>query len=332
MLVCSSCSSALAINITSKLSTNSYEKLCSAYRDRIVSNHDSKCPFRLSTEQFHYLENVEDEENKNVDTSTTTENNENTKTSLQKSSLIIPVSMGRVLPEETMRLMEHPTPSSIIRQHAKKLSDVTITITEAETTSSSPSWRYPRLHIPTQIQQMYSSTTELTKFLGCDDESILTLSLLGWQKVDVNDSDRVVTMGCPLCLSIMELQLERQRMENGICVVVADEEDGNIVMSATGPSPKKRQKKSARYLNPLDAHRHYCPVKVGFPKTSTEDKNPVWKIILERINKEYQCRKINSTAIQETSSDVVADEVLDESITNVRRILRTGIALASYFK
>jgi hypothetical protein len=332
MLVCSSCSSALAINITSKLSTNSYEKLCSAYRDRIVSNHDSKCPFRLSTEQFHYLENVEDEENKNVDTSTTTENNENTKTSLQKSSLIIPVFMGRVLPEETMRLMEHPTPSSIIRQHAKKLSDVTITITEAETTSSSPSWRYPRLHIPTQIQQMYSSTTELTKFLGCDDESILTLSLLGWQKVDVNDSDRVVTMGCPLCLSIMELQLERQRMENGICVVVADEDEGTEVRSARVPTPKKRQKKSARYLNPLDAHRHYCPVKVGFPKTSTEDKNPVWKIILERINKEYQCRKINSTAIQETSSDVVADEVLDESITNVRRILRTGIALASYFK
>jgi hypothetical protein len=80
MLVYSSCSSALAIALNSKLSTNSYEKLCSAYRDRIVSNHDNKCPFRLSTEQLHYLENVgeeetgkdEDEENKNIDTSTTT--------------------------------------------------------------------------------------------------------------------------------------------------------------------------------------------------------------------------------------------------------------------
>jgi hypothetical protein len=327
MLVCSSCSSALAIALNSKLSTNSYGKLCSAYRDRIVSNHDSKCPFRLSTEQFHYLENVEeeetgkDEENKNIDTSTTTtENNEN-------SCLVIPVFMGRVLPEETMRLMEHPTPSSIIRQNAKKLSDVTTTITEAETTSSSPSWRYPRLHIPIQIQQMYSSTTELTKFLGCDDESILTLSLLGWQKVDVNDSDRVVTMGCPLCLSIIDLQLERQRIENDVCVVVADEDDNDVMTS-----PKKRQRTtSSRYLNPLDAHRHYCPYKVGFPKKST-DKIPVWKIILERINKEYKCRQIHSTTIQETSSDVVADEVLDESITNVRRILRTGIALAGYFK
>ena len=331
MLVCSSCSSALAITLNSKLSTNSYEKLCTAYRDRIVSNHDSKCPFRLSTEQFHYLENVEEEktgkdeneENKNVDTSTTTTS---TIENYENSRLIIPVFMGQVLPEETMRLMEHPTPSSIIRQHAKKLSDVTTTITEAETTSSSPSWRYPKLHIPTQFEQMYSSTTELAKFLGCDDESILTLSLLGWQKVDVNDSDRVVTMGCPLCLSIIDLQLERQRIENDVCVVVADDND---VMA----SPKKRQRTtSSRYLNPLDAHRHYCPYKVGFPKKST-DKNPVWKIILERINKEYQCRQIHcTTTIHETSSDVVADEVLDESITNVRRILRTGIALASYFK
>mmetsp|Transcript_2646 Transcript_2646/g.2905 ORF Transcript_2646/g.2905 Transcript_2646/m.2905 type:complete len:324 (-) Transcript_2646:279-1250(-) len=320
MLVCTSCSSALAITLNSKLSANSSEKLCSIYRERIVSYHDTKCPFRLSTEQFHYLQAVEETDNYadergrgNIDA---TKNENNSKAFYQKSRLIIPVFMARFLPEESIRLMEHPTPSSIIRQHAKKLSDVLLSFS-VSLSSSSLSWRYPKLKIPSKFQR----SQKLTKFLGYD-ESIITLSLLGWQKVNVNKSDRVVTMGCPLCFSLMGLQLDRELGGNNKNVVVA-EDDSDV--NESGRSPKRRK---YRDLNPLDAHRHYCPYKVGFPRIDTE-RNPIWKIILDRVDEESQCgQKLHSGAgtVEETSSNVVADDVLNESINNVRRILRTGIA------
>ena len=323
MLVCTSCSSALAITLNSKLSANSSEKLCRTYRDRIVSNHDTKCPFRLSTEQFNYLEAVEETNSHsdgrvggNIDTS---KNENNSRAFFQKSRLIIPVFMARFFPEESIRLMEHPTPSSIIRQHAKKLSDVLLSISASS--SSSPSLRYPRLQIPSKIQQILRCQ-KLTKFLGYEDESILTLSLLGWQKVDVNNSDQVVTIGCPLCFSLMGLQLERQRMENNEDVIIAEDDSD---MNESGRSPKRRK---YRDLNPLDAHRHYCPYKVGFPRIDTE-RNPIWKIILDRVDEEsqrWQKLHFSICTAEETSSNVVSDEVLNESINNVRRILRTGIA------
>ena len=331
MLVCSSCSSALAITLNSKLSANSFDKLCRAYRNKIVFSHDANCPFRLSARQLEYLEAAE-ETNNAVE--------ENNKSNVEKVCLTVPVFMGQVLPEESIRLIEHPTPSIILRQQAKKLSDAVYSVsgatnnsddknattitTAAGTSSFAPSWTYPRLQIPSKIRQANSSA-DLTKMLGCDDESILALSLLGWNHIPniaVHDSAPVVSLGCPLCLSIMELRLEQQQQQQQL------ENDKDAVEdddpSETSRS-SKRQRLSSRHLNPLDAHRHYCPYKVGFPNKAT-DKNPIWKIILERTCKENQQRQTHiSTAVQERATSV-SDEVLDESIDKIRRILRAGIA------
>jgi len=274
-----------------------------------------------------------------------------------EENMIVPVYMGQVLPHDFIRLMDLPTPSISLRQHARKLSEmlpstllddaakeitdrkdknptttesitagaVTATnsvINEAETRPSSSLWKYPRLQFPSKIREM-NSRGELSKFLGVDDESILILSLMGWKPIPnssscANGSTPVISLGCPLCLSMMELRLERRHgLEND-----KDDNEEDETSRLT-----KRARTCSRYFNVLDAHRHYCPYKVGFPKKATET-NPVWEILLKRLCKEIQLSgKVDFTKIKEAETNfVVPDEVLDDSIKKVRGILRSGIA------
>lgn len=325
MLVCSSCGSALAITLNSNLSAKTFDKLCQAYRNKIVSCHTPSCPFRLSSyQQRQSLDGVEIGLDSNE--------KENGTSDIEQVRPIVPVYMSQVLPEDSIRLMEHRTPSIILRQNVKKISDTVRSISRitkrrtnsdlAGASSSSLSWRFPKLQIPSEILQTISSN-KLPKFLDCDDESILALSLLGWipiptPNVLLNDSAPVVSLGCPCCLSIMDIGLIQldQRENEGI----TEDNDENEIDRLS-----KRQRIMSTRLNPLDACRHYCPFKVGFP-VKAGDTNPVWKAILKRLCEEIHYAKTgNPTTIEEMSIDV-ADGVLDKSVDNVRRILRAGIA------
>jgi len=306
MLVCSHCSSAIAITLNSKLSANTFDKLCQAYRNKIVSCHQANCPFRLtSAQQLRSIEN--ESENGNAE---------------EDVRLLTPVYMGQVLPEDSIRLMEHPTPSIILRQNVKKISDAVRSVSFVTNNkrnfpegSFSPSWKLPRFQIPSKIREM-NANRELTKVLGSDDESILTLSLLGWDPIPSvaidDDSAPVFSFGCPLCLSIMD------------CELVNDTENDN--KGDETDRLNKRQRISCRNLNPLEAHRHYCPYKVGFP-TKAGDINAVWKNILDRLRKEKNhAHDVKPFTTVEEMPDDVSVGGLDESIDNVRRILRAGIA------
>lgn len=305
--MCTSCSSALAITLNSKLSANTYDKLCQAYRNKIVSCHAPSCQFRLSsTEDLRSFEATED----------ATEAGENA-IDLEHSRLTVPVYMSQVLPEDSVRLMEHPRPSSILKQNAKKLSDTIRSIstnTSIAEESSPSSWILPKLQIPTKIRQT-NSNSELTKMLGCENESVLALSLLGWTSIpnmSLDNSAPIVSFGCPCCLSIMDVRLIQSTTE------VDDQNETD--------HSNKRQRISSRHLNPLEAHRHYCPYKVGFPEKAGQT-NPLWKIILKRLSEENEITE-NSATIEEISTD--ADmKSMDDSVQKVRRILRAGIATRS---
>ena len=312
MLVCTSCSSALAITLNSKLSANTFDKICQAYRNKIVTCHATSCPFRLpSIKQLESLESSE-------------KDSDNVETDAEQARLNVPVYMSQVLPEESVRLMEHPKPSVILRKNAKKLSDVVRSIScvaNKNTTEapSSSSWSFPRLQIPSKIRQMNSSM-ELTKHLDCDDESILALSLLGWGPIPnicLDNAAPVVSLGCPCCFSILDLRLEHKIGDDSGTLEVDDENETDRFT--------KRQRISSRHLNPLEAHRHYCPYKVGFPEKAGHS-NPLWKTILKRLGEECRHGEIEeSTSIEEISAGVDVS-ILDESVGNVRRMLRAGIA------
>jgi len=323
MLVCSACSSALAITLNSKLSANTFDKLCHAYRSKIVCNHDTNCPFRLeSVEDLRALEGTEDKANDAVD--------DDSKSDAKNVHLTVPVYMGQVLQDDAIRLMEHPKPSIFLKQRAKKISKALNFVSFASNNSSpdqnvdglendAPSrLRYPRLQIPPKIKQM-DSKSELTDFLDCADISILSLSLLGWEPIPNKSEDVLdgaVCLGCPLCLSIMKLVPEQNEKQKDI--------DNSSDASGSDRSTK-RQRMSCRNTDPLEAHRHYCPYKVGFPKKST-DTNPVWKIILERLCKEHHSVEIQKCSKVREESAEVPIGIFDKSIEKVRRILRSGIA------
>lgn len=311
MLVCTGCSSALAITLNSSLSANTYDKLCRAYRNKIVSCHSPSCAYRLSS--IEELESSETEMEEVAMTSTT---------DLDQTSLNVPVYMSQVLPEDSIRLMEHPKPATILRQNAKKISDTirstlcTLNANNILDGASTSSWTLPKLQVPPRIQHM-NSGKELSKCVGCDNESILALALLGWRTIPNMSSDKTVpalSFGCPCCLSIMDLRLE---LDTADASEDDDDDDADRL--------NKRQRTSSRNLNPLEAHRHYCPFRVGFPDKAGES-NPIWKIVLKRLQEESQVTE--SANIEELSTETEM-KGLDESVDNVRRILRAGIATRS---
>ncbi|VEU43399.1 unnamed protein product [Pseudo-nitzschia multistriata] len=329
MLVCSSCGAALAITLNSKLSAKTFDKLCHAYRTKIVCNHDTNCPFRLSSvDELHSLESSEELDSVEV---------ENDEDDSEHASLDVPVYMGQVLPEDSVRLLECYRPAKIMKQKSKVLIDAIRSLscaTNIGTTDENGNgagddrntWGYPRLQIPTKIRQI-DSDSKLTKALGCGDISILALTLLGWNPIPNKTGKKsagTVSLGCPFCLSIMTVNPEHQQQQQP--QQLQEELEGSDNSDARqSDRTTKRQRMSCRNLNPLEAHRHYCPYKVGFPKKSS-DSNPVWKIILERLRKECHENDVHKcTKIREEATGVPATG-FDKSIEKVRRILRAGIA------
>lgn len=304
MLVCSACGSALSITLNSNLSANTFDRLCQAYRNKIVSCHATSCPFRLSSiDELRSFE-LSEQESENIE-------KENSNGDVHLS---VPIYLGQVLPEDTIRLMEHPSPYMVLKRKIDNFNDIVRSINSKAAGSSllSSTWRFPRLQVPSKIRQMNSSMN-LTEVLGCDDESILALSLLGWTPISnecLDNSTPVLSLGCRCCFSIIDLQLENSSEDN----------DGTEIDRLT-----KRQKISYRNLNPLESHRHYCPYKVGFPE-KVGDSNPVWKIILQRLCEEIHGSKTKESArIEEIEADV-AIGILEKSVDNVRKILHSGIA------
>lgn len=294
-----------------------------------MCNHDINCPFRLSSlEELRSLESSVEEDDDSYDPE-----EENNKSNAEHASYDaeVPVYMGQVLPEDSIRLMEYPKPSMLLKQKGEKLIAAIRSATNSTTTDKDAAgaendapttWGYPRLQIPSKIRQM-DSNSELTKMLGFDDISILALSLLGWNpipntRVKVDESMPTVSLGCPLCLSIIKLDPEQHQQKEG----KGTEEDGG---ASESDRLTKRQRMSCRNFNPLEAHRHYCPYKVGFPKKCTGTV-PLWKIILERLHKECQDDDIKNCTVVREEAKCVPIGVFDKAVEKVRRILHAGIA------
>ena len=306
MLVCAGCNSALAITLNSKLSAKTFDKLCQAYRNKIVTCHATSCPFRLtSSKELPSIEAVTE--------GPTAMEATNDESSVQ---LTVPVYMGQVLPEDSVRLMEHPRPSLLLKKNVKQFTNAI--------RAFSKDAGFPILQIPSKIREM-NKTLGLNKMLDCGDESIMALSLLGWKpipNVALDDSTPILSVGCPCCLAIMDLRF-------GLRDKTGNNENNAEICNEVQPDRfNKRQRIMSRNINPLEAHRHYCPYKVGFPEKAA-DTNPLWKIILKRLCKEKQdsaeTNKEDGTAVEEVATNSSIYD-LEKSVGNVQKMLRAGIA------
>lgn len=270
MLTCSFCNSALAITLLSSLSTKASEKVCNAYREKLVLAHDPNCPFKIEGEQF-------------------------LRESQQNRHIIIPVYMASVLPQEVVKLVEHPVPRSLLRLRVQQLESKCPT-----------SWTFPKLQISNEITDVSTSAEEDDPIKSAcqlleTTQTPAILSILGWEHTSNKEDETgrpVVCLGCRLCYSWMELTLEE-----------ADSSPTN-----DDKQPEKRRKlASPRYRNPLQAHRHYCPIICGFPESLFAEKKPLWKSILSRLLQ--QQKVVNETGGPE-----------DYTVDKIQQILRSAIA------
>jgi hypothetical protein len=235
----------------------------------------------------------------------------------EDTSFVVPPYMASVLPEESVLLLEHPAPHAILRQRIQEIQSIQSSRnTNDDSTTASQIWKYPHLQIPSEIQQFASTLAK--DILGTQDESILGLAVLGWKPVErtiVDNNSHRISMGCSLCMAFMELECT---LASSYSLQKEKEQDDR---------PNKRLRKLAKYCDPQESHRHYCPYKCGFPVSMTDKKDPVWKIVLTRLS---DVNDQDGTPLEDLRTDLsngaVPLEDLDESICNIRKILRAGIA------
>jgi hypothetical protein len=277
MLACSACNAALAITLPSGLCTKLTEKLCHAFRENLALAHNQNCPFKIDGEQFLRLQN-------------------------QVGDDVIPAYMTSVLPQDCVELMEQPFPSSLLRQRVKKLEQ-----------RRPPSYVYPKLEFSGDISDENDAVENIASSRLETTESIGILAILGWEPTgqQTKDSAPVVSLGCRLCYSWMELKLAKDN----------ESSQSNNEHSIIGEDRPSKKTKLSRYCNPLDAHRHYCPYVCGFPESLSAPKQPIWKTLVSRLQKEDK-----GAQGAETQEKDLSMTDCDESADRIQKILRDAIA------
>lgn len=281
------------------------EKICIAYQQQLSTAHQDYCSFRLEAEQ--HLRRTEED-----------------------PLSIIPLAFARVFPPDLVRLMDHPSPTTLFREKIQSIEAICAAsfykLSDLDVANEIQTFRLHESDETNALDVVMSSCTDL---IETKDKSVVLLALLGWTpmedncvETDVESQNVTGTFGCPLCFSIMEISL--------LALQTATSDTSE---STTGSRPLKRPKRLARFCNPHDAHRHYCPFICGFPSTMLRAGKPLWQILLKRLHAEQQQNQMQeSKSNQEVPGihDITSssEKVLDpeDAVARIRGILLAGIA------
>ena len=189
--------------------------------------------------------------------------------------------------------------------------------------SSGPSnWELPTLEISAEIQDFkiirkdnrqqhtIEAVADIADQLKTENRTAVLLATLGWNsiggntEIDPESQTPIVILGCQMCFSTMEIQLKSLNREST-------------------SHPPKRQKRLARYCNPHDAHRHYCPLRCGFPTNVLSSDTPLWQVLLLRLVAQQE--KHIETATTSSCHGPASSEAVFDSVAKIRKILMSGI-------
>jgi hypothetical protein len=282
MLVCSSCDAALAVPLNSLLPATAIQTITDSYRTKIATNHLQECPFRIDAEIC--LTKIE-------------RNLENEKTG-------VPGYMASVLAPESLKLLENSDPTKTLQAVIARMDG-----------GLSERKSVPTIEIPSVISKFDCNgrrgdqlIASLAQKMNSDPTSTLTLlSVLGWTRIDAADlpkDEAKLSLGCPCCLAWMDLPLTD---DAGSSTSNKDSENSRVA---------KRSRQDPINIDPLKAHRHYCPFLVGFPSSATKIEKPGWQRILER--------SVEGESVTQTTLTIDEDE--DATFYRLRKILRSGIS------
>ena len=283
MLVCTSCDAALAVPLNSLLPASAIQTLCSSYRTKIATNHSQECPFRIDAELSLIKESGGDNGDRSSDLS------------------VVPGYMTSVLSPESLQLLEHSNSTNTL-----------LSVMHRMKAGISEDKVLPLIDIPSNIREFEFNGESGDQVLAAlvqklkveqSNSLLVLLAILGWTRIDEADIPKngsTLSLGCPCCLAWMDLQLvDKSSQEN----------------TSTSRAEKRSRHET---VDPLKAHRHYCPFLVGFPSTATgTGEKPGWQRILERsVPKEDETQPKTLTI----------DEDEDQTFYRLRNILRAGIS------
>ena len=216
----------------------------------------------------------------------------------QMNEAVLPTAFASIFPQDEVELLEHTSPAELLRARVGAIQD-----------QCEPPCILPKLEIPHELHEFLSSQEGQSMslldhvaesgVLGTNQTNMVALAVLGWRPTRTEQPTGgtgrlAVSLHCPLCLADIELLL-----------VGAGEKEF--------PSDSRNcKRKQARYCNPYDAHRYYCPFICGFPSTLTTEGTPLWKVLLKKMEETTRSRTIE----------------LDSSpteTTQIRAIIQSGI-------
>ena len=156
-------------------------------------------------------------------------------------------------------------------------------------------------------------------------EVIVALALFGWvpatttttgiQSNTTTESDPVVNLECPVCLSRMNFQMHEydwHHHQHGTSpkkkvVYGSDSEEG-------GPPRKRQRLQQQQYfstnINPVLSHRHYCPYVCGFPRDGARKGTPLWKTIAKKMLHKNEPKQNGADENSAADGDAAMDRIL----------------------
>jgi hypothetical protein len=265
MLVCETCKAALSIQTHPNLKAEDVRRISDVYQTKLCNGHNVTCTFHSST--------------------------------FPKSpSTIIPATLASVLPQETVQLVEHPTPQKLLQKRVQKLVD---SIGEAR--------QIPSVDLPAKEMKEFLREGEtpevfisrVSAAIGTEHTWAAMLALFGWEPMKrVSESYEMPMMHCTTCLAQGRLPVQ-----------------GVLFCFGITP-PAKKQRTSERLLNPILSHRHYCPFICGFP--SDGSSIPMWQTITTNLLRSKESAKDYDT------TGIGGKE--EEILMKIHRVLKSGIA------
>ena len=163
-------------------------------------------------------------------------------------------------------------------------------------------------------------------------EGMAALALFGWlpreeQRDSSSDKqeEASVTLRCSVCLSFLNFSLEKYDWHHHSHGRKATFGDGK---GEEGDRPTKRRRldstdnNSNSKLNPLLAHRCFCPYACGFPQHGERRGTPVWQNIVAKLIGNHKKSKSDQEDDQEDESNAAIKNKMDEEDSAVDRILQ----------
>lgn len=281
IVVCDQCRATLAISFHPKLESSHVQRIASVYRERLCTSHQETCPF--------FAKAFPDAAS---NTNTTTD---------------VPPYLASALPDETVELMEHPAPRNLVVKRIQVWKDMLIgsdrTIPELDMSSSKGFRDYVR---DNHSEETIKARIAQACGIQAVDKDLAMLALLGWTPVEsssLSESSAVVRAECTTCLAQAELSLQKTSHRK-------DKED-------EPPPPKKPRRKPA--MNPLSAHRHYCPFLCGFPVD--KPAVPMWQNIVTNL-----LQAVDDEPRVDQHPGQEAQHKGEAALAAVQQLLRSGLA------